>query len=251
MNEKIKTLLLEYGLTIPEIAVFSYLVANKELTAYRIAKDLHIHRSTCYDILERLIRKGFVTKIIRESSAYFGANSLNRVLSSLKDKENLLNTLIPELQKLELDNENKISVLEGAEGQKQLTFKLFSLAKSRKLSFCYVIGNTYAPTLSSNIFVERFIRESKAGNLHKTVEYRGIWDKRFEKDPILKQYDLLGENRVLSAIPSKVTTVMFDGHVAFLYTADKPYCIEIRNALVCNELKGYFKHLWAIAAKRK
>ena len=237
MEEKITTLMLEYGLSRAEINVFSCLVANKELTAYRIAKYLHINRSTCYDVLERLIQKGFASKIISGGSAYFSANSLNRVVSSLKDKENIINALIPELQKLERTNENRISIFEGAEGQKQLSFKLFSLAKGRKISFCYIIGNTHAATVGSNLFIEKLIHESRAGSLHKAVEYKGLWGKRFANDPLLKQYDLLGENRTLSTIPSKVTTVIFYGCLAFLYTAEKSYCIG--NTVIGNVAYGY------------
>lgn len=250
MEDKIRILLLEYGLDINEINVFSYLVANKELTAYKIAKNLHIHRSTCYDILERLLQKGFISKVNREKTAYFSANNLSRVLSSLKDKENILSSLMPELQKLEQANEHKISLLEGAEGQKQFNFKIFSLAKEHKLSFCYIIGNTHAFTLSSNLFIERLIHEFKTGKLHKNIAYKGIWDKSFEHDPLLKQYDLLGENKILSNIPSKVGTIIFDGYVAFLYTTDKPYCIELQNVLLSDELKSYFDHLWTTATKR-
>ena len=249
MEERIKILLLEYGLDVNEISVFSYLVANKELTAYKLAKELGIHRSTCYDILERLIQKGFISKFNRKQVAYFSANTLNRVLSSLKDKETILTNLMPELQKLEQANENKISLLEGAEGQKQFNFKLFSLAKEHKLSFCYIIGNTHAVTLSSNLFIERLLREFTT--LPKKIIYKGIWDNHFEHDPLLKHYDLLGENKLLSNLPSKVGTLIFDGYVAFLYTTDKPYCIEIQNALLSHEFKSYFDHLWNISTKRK
>ena len=251
MEEKIRILLQEYGLDETEIKVYSHLVANKELTAYKIAKELRIHRSTCYDVLDRLAQKGFVSKISKDNTMHFISNNINRVLSSLKDKETILNNLIPELQRLEQVGENKLYLLEGAEGQKQFNFKLFSLAKEGKISFCYIIGNTYATNLSSNIFIERLIREFKETKLKRKIECKAIWDKRFENDPLIKQYSALGENRVMKDIPSKVGTIIFDGYIAFLYTMDKPYCIEIQNVQVSDELRSYFNHLWTISSKIK
>lgn len=60
---------------------------------------------------------------------------------------------------------------------------------------------------------------------------------------------MLGENRFLKNLPSKVGTIIFDNFVAFLYTTDKPYVVEIKNKIIAEELKIYFENLWNIAKK--
>ncbi len=242
-------LLKEYGLDENEIKAFLFLVGNKELTAYIIAKETQIHRSTCYDVLERLIMKGFISVINKNNKKYYSANEMSRVISQLKDKETILLSLIPKLQSFEQTQETKIRLLEDAEGQKQFNFDLFTAVKNKQISFCYMIGNTYASTLSSNIFIERLIKEIKSLILNKRIEYKGVWDERFRSDKLILQYNHLGENRFLKSLPSKVGTIITNNFVAFLYTMDKPYVVEVKNKLIAEEMKVYFENLWNISQK--
>ena len=71
MNINVALLLKEYGLEDNEIKVYLYLVGKRELTAYNIAKETKIHRSTCYDILDRLISKGFVTQSGEKNKRFY------------------------------------------------------------------------------------------------------------------------------------------------------------------------------------
>ncbi len=249
MENELKMLLKEYGLDDNEIKVFLYLVCNKELTAYTIAKETKIHRSTCYDILERLIAKGFVSKVDKKSASYYSVNDISRVISQLKDKETILLSLASKIQNLEQNKEVKVRILEDAAGQKQFNYNLFNLAKNQKISFCYIIGNTYASTLSSNIFIERLIKELKGSKFNEKIEYRGIWEEKYKEDKIIAQYNRLGENRFLKVLPSKVGAIICDNFIAFLYTTDKPYVVEIKNSLIAEEMKAYFENLWASSKK--
>ena len=60
MKEDIMNTLKEYGLSPKEVDIFLFLVENNGITAYKIANGTKIFKSTCYDVLERLISKGFV-----------------------------------------------------------------------------------------------------------------------------------------------------------------------------------------------
>ena len=249
METELKTLLKEYGLDDNEIKVYLYLVCNKELTAYSIAKENKIHRSTCYDILERLIAKGFVNKVDKKNKSYYSSNDISRVISQIKDKETILLSIIPKIQNLEQNKEVKVRILEDAEGQKQFNYNLFSLAKNQKISFCYMIGNTYASTLSSNIFIERLIKELNGSKFNEKIEYKGIWEEKYRGDKIIVQYNQLGENRFLKILPSKIGTIICDDFIAFLYTTDKPYVVEVKNKLIAEEMKSYFENLWTSSKK--
>ncbi len=246
MEQEISILLKEYGLDENEIKIYLFLVGNKELTAYRIAKETKIHRSTCYDVLERLILKGFVSKIEKSEKDYYFANEITRVISSLKSKETILVSLISKLSEIPKKQETKIRVLDGINGQKEYNFGLFNLIKNKEIDFCYMIGNTYASSLSSNLFIERLIKDIK--RINKKIDYKGIWNPKFKNDKIIKQYNLMGENRFLE-IPSVVGTVIHNKGVAYLYTIDGPYVIEIKNKLIAEEMKVYFEELWENSKK--
>ena len=249
MEKELYLLLSEYGLDGNEIKVYLYLVGTKELTAYKIAKDTKIHRSTCYDVLERLISKGFVNVIESKKKKLYSSNEMSRVISQLKDKETILLSVIPKLQRLEKKEETKVRVLEDSEGQKQSNFNLFKNIKEKNISFCYIIGNTYASNLSSNLFIERLMKELKKSQQKNKFIYKGIWNEKFREDKIITQYNEFGENKFLKDIPSKVGTIITNNFIAFLYTHDKPYVVEIKNRLISEEMKVYFDNLWDIAKK--
>ncbi|MFZ5955675.1 MAG: TrmB family transcriptional regulator [Nanoarchaeota archaeon] len=241
MENKISVLLKEYGLNENEIKIYTYLL-NQENTAYKVAKETNIHRSTCYDILERLIAKGFISQLKKDSVMFYYANEIDKVISQLKDKENILINLVPLIRELEKEQDNKLKLLKGPDGQKQFNFTLYGLAREKKIKFCYILGNTYASNLSSNLFIESLIKESKKFK----IDYRGIWNPKFKEDKIIEIYTLLGENRFLD-LPSKVATIIYGEYIAFLYTTDQPYAIEIKNKILAEEFKTYFEHLWKIS----
>ena len=121
--------------------------------------------------------------------------------------------------------------------------------KIATFSFCYIIGNTYASNLSSNLFIERLMKELKKTQQKNKFTYKGIWNERFKEDKIIVQYNKFGENRFLKNIPSRVGTIITNNFIAFLYTHDKPYVVEIKNRLISEEIKVYFDNLWNIAKK--
>jgi len=230
-----------------EIKIYMHLVANNELTAYKIAKETGIHRSTTYDILERLVIKGFVSKIEREGTAYYAANEISRILTNLKDKENILLSLTPELKKMMSYAEPKVRVLEGAEGQKQAVMELFNGILDGSVKSVNIIGNGPGSTKSLNLFIKRIINETKEKKLVKKVKYRGIWNPQFKKSEFEKDFETIGENRVLDNIPSRNTTMIFGDTVAFSYTTNQSRIIEIIDKVIADEFRSYFEHLWKIS----
>ena len=112
-----------------------------------------------------------------------------------------------------------------------------------------MIGNTYASTLSSNIFIERLIKELNGSKFNEKIEYKGIWEEKYRGDKIIVQYNQLGENRFLKILPSKIGTIICDDFIAFLYTTDKPYVVEVKNKLIAEEMKSYFENLWTSSKK--
>ena len=249
MNTKLPTLLKEYGLDENEIAVFEYLVAYKELTAYKIAKSIGKSRSTVYDTLERLISKGFISKLNIDGTAYYKTNPISKIISDVKNKENILNEIIPEIENIESKYDTNLRIFEGTTGQQQFNYILFQTMKKEKGANLFIIGNGLSESLSANLFVESLIRQARREKIHKFITYRGIWDSTFRDNKIIQLYNKIGENRFIEGIPSKVTTIIYGDMVGFVYTSDKPYAIQIKNELIAREMNSYFNHLWDIAKK--
>ncbi|MBU3913451.1 MAG: helix-turn-helix domain-containing protein, partial [Nanoarchaeota archaeon] len=140
METKVSMLLKEYGLYDNEIKVYLFLVGNRETGAYKIAKSTRIHKSTCYDVLDRLISKGFVSRIEGKKTVY-SANETSKILSSIKNKEDIILSIIPELEKIEKIQETRIKFLDTPESQREFDLNLLNLARTGRLSFVYVLSN--------------------------------------------------------------------------------------------------------------
>ena len=183
MYEKMHALLKEYGLKDAEIKLYMFLVGNKELTAYKISKETGIHRSTTYDILERLISKGFANKVEKNQTMFYSPNEMSKIAAGLKDKQTLLLSLIPEIEKVEKEGGQKIRFLEGVESRKHFSYNIFSLARNKKIDYCCMISGTEEATAGTNLLIDALLKEFIKGGIDfdETKGMQGISQKQLQK----------------------------------------------------------------------
>ncbi len=248
MLNEILTLLEEYGLDNNEREVFLFLVGKNQLTAYQIANGTKIHKSTCYDILERLIQKGFVSKSKKGNKKIYTINEISKVIGRIKTKEAILQKLIPEIQKIEIKEESYVKYSDSRGSYQEIDNKIYHLAKEGKLTFVYILSNgSNLTTTGTIILVEKLIKELSKSKKMKKIDAKGIWDKKFMEDKFMKQFNIIGENRFLEYLPTKATTIIFDNHLAFLFFNSNDNVIEIKNKFISEEMKTYFEYLWGVA----
>jgi len=250
MKENILNLLREYGLDEKESKIYEYLVIRGKLTAYKISKDTKILRSNSYNVLARLVEKGFVAESIKKNKKLYYANDLNAVIGKIKNKEAILETLIPQIKILKIEKETEINHLNTKNSFAQFNNKLFNLADQGKLSFCYMISNSPSlTTRSSKIFIERLLKKLNKNNSLSKIDARAIWDVKFKNNNFINQFKKLGKNRFLEELPNQATMFVYDGSVAFTYFEENDSFIEIKSDKIAKEIKCYFEYLWTIAKK--
>ncbi len=249
MNENLYSILKEYGLNDKEIRLYLILVQDNKLTGYKIAKESGFHRSTTYYILDKLIKKGFISKQCIAKTHYYSSNDLDTVISGLKNKEDLLISLAPEIRKMQKEENLKVRIFENDSGAKEFNFNLLQLIIEKRIKEVIMIGNGPSDSLYFNIFIEKIIKEIKKARTYKEGTFRAIWPTNLKGNKFIKQYELFGENRFLDNLPSDTTTIIYGDCLSFSLTSDKHYVIEIKNSSVANEMKAYFNHLWRIAKK--
>lgn len=120
--ENLLSTLKEIGLSIKEANIYLTLLHIKTNAASIIAKKAGLNRCSCYTILERLIQKGFIQKIVRNNVNYYMAVELRYVLNHLKSKhhdlENKIEYLAEAVTQLNLlknthDDQPKVIFYEG------------------------------------------------------------------------------------------------------------------------------------------
>src|SRR3989344_9505747 len=221
MNNNLYLRLKEFGLQDKEIKVFLFLVGKDRLSAYRISKETGIHKSTVYDILDRLNEKGFIVMENVEKNLLFRANGINSVISNLKSKEDLLESIVPDLYNLNKSNKPQIRILEGDLGQKQFNFELLNYIKNKEIDELLMIGNSPPNSEYSLIFIEKIIKEASKLKAQR--------------------------NKSLEKLSDETVTIIFNGKVIYLFEeSGEPYLLEIRNKSVYLQMKNYFELLWQI-----
>jgi predicted transcriptional regulator len=244
MKEEIANTLKEYGLSDKEIEVFLYIVENNGITAYQIANGTKVFKSTCYDVLERLIEKGFVSKSQEDKKMIYSARDITEIIGIVKSKEELLLSLITKIKNLESKEKTLVKHIDSENAFLGIDFKIAELAKKQDLTFVYMLSNNpHITTKSSTLLIQRLIKELSNLDIKKKIKCCGLWDVNFKNDSFMKVFSKLGENK-FTELPSQATTIIFDGYVVFFYMEDNPNIIEIKNKKISQEMKSYFELLW-------
>ena len=108
----------EFGLSAKEAMIYLSALELGSDSVQNIAKKAGINRVVCYDILEKLIAKGLINQIIKGKKRLFIASEPEKILNTLKKKEESLNLLLPELKAIQNQSKHKAKVMffEGKEG---------------------------------------------------------------------------------------------------------------------------------------
>lgn len=120
------------GLQEKEINVY---LANLQLGSSLvndIARRSRLNRTSTYDILSSLEKKGFVSFTISSGKRYYQATNPKQLLDLLREKENLIKKAMPELKTLaeSVVKKPKVQVYTGANGLKTLIEMLLTAKKS-------------------------------------------------------------------------------------------------------------------------
>ena len=111
----------KFGLSEKEGKVYLSCLELGETTASDIAIKSNLPRTLVYDILERLIDLGLVSYNIKTNKKHFISAEPQELLRILKEKEESIKEVLPnleELQKLKGVKRPKVEIYEGKEGMK-------------------------------------------------------------------------------------------------------------------------------------
>jgi predicted transcriptional regulator len=124
--------LLSAGLTEREAEAYLELFNFEETTATQLAKVTKEHRTNIYDSLNGLIKKGLITFTIKNNVKYYKVTEPQNLLEFIREKEDKIQKIIPELQKkLSLPKEKPlVEIYEGKEGFKAILNKMIREKKT-------------------------------------------------------------------------------------------------------------------------
>ena len=224
-------------LTSNEAKAYLKLLEFKEINANELSKKISVDRSLTYAILNKLQDKGLVNYKIKNSKKYFSASKPLNLLNDLKEKQAIITDLIPELEKIQF-NEEQESAVEIYEGKSGLRSWINLIMKEKEYFAFGMTGKAYYELYEMPRLVKEFISKKIKGKL---IGYE-------KADKKSKTYKLGFEYKYL---PFKTTasTSIFGDYVSIHHIAEKPLIIVIKNKEIARSYKNLFIYLWGVAKK--
>lgn len=237
-------ILKDAGLTNNEAIVYKALLELGPSLAGQISRKSGLHRRTVYDVTEMLIKKGLIGYILQNNRKLFQASSPKKFLDILKEKENSISNILPEMMSLYAQTKEKeeTNFYKGKEGLKTvLEDQLSSSAKE-----ILILG---ANPIAYEIF-EFYFKWFDKRRKEKKIKSKIIFNKDKSKKKIKIPYSEIKYLPQQYSSPLAVN-IYGDKVAIILWGKENPIAIVIKNKEISKGYKKYFNLMWKIAKKEK
>jgi len=243
----IQNLLIEYGLSDKESAVYLSLVKLGPSPVRVLSSSSGVNRGTTYDILKNLINQGLVSYYNKESHQYFSAEPPEKLISALnqkqKDLEIVKEKIEQSLPELQIAFEQKggkpvMSLYEGEKGIRQILEDVLSTMEKQA-------DKTYYVYSSANV----------RKNVHQSMP--DFSNRRIKKKISVKTIALGPGGQLVGLderkwLPNQETEIkatyqfIYGGKLAHisLDNSNNPVGVMIGNQAIYETQKMIFENLW-------
>lgn len=232
--------LTQSGLSGNEAKIYLELLKRGSINASELAKKAGLDRTMTYQVLNNLIEKGLANYVIKKHKKYFSAARPINLLRPVKEQEEFVKDLIPDLENIEQLKEIKqyVEVYEGKSGLKVLYEEVLS---AKELCFFGATGKSYEVLQWA---MERIEKEFAM----KKIKGRGIASKKMKTSRLGKIKNM--KLHYIDGGESKSTSfgILDKEKVGIIcLQQEKPLMIMIRNKFIAETLQNYFEFMWRVS----
>jgi HTH-type transcriptional regulator, sugar sensing transcriptional regulator len=226
------------GFSPNEIKIYIVLNENGSLKAGKIAKLAKIDRSSCYNSLKSLQEKGLLSYVLIGKVKWFQVAGPKRLLDYLKEQEEEIKEIIPELDKRHKAGkiEGQVRLFKGIKGIKSI---FLDIARTGKNNFAFGSEGQFSEKMPE--FAKQFDRLKKENKIHTKLIIR---EGRKEIDNKTTEYKYIP-----NASESPAVTNIYGDKIAIVIWTDEPEGIIIENEAAAKAYKSYFDFMWKNAKK--
>ena len=231
------------GLSEGEIKVYEALLKVGESASGSLAAQSKVSKSKVYDILEKLIHKGFASYVVKSGTKYFLANDPQMIIRYLDRKEEEIHSLrieaekiLPEIlaKKIVEEKHRKAEMYDGFDGLKKAREDATKTLKKGETLF--VLGQTvHGEKMQS--WLSGFYREL-AG---KGIKAKILYTETAKKEPHGKQ-SLVEARHMPEASPLWVD--IYSDSVLIVATPENPTVIFLKDKHLAENFRSHFNFLW-------
>src|SRR3989338_159454 len=237
-----KNELISYGLSNKEIDIYLASLKAGECTANKLSELTSIRRSTVYEVIETLKKKGLITSFKKEKKSYFIASKPPTLINLLKEKERIIKEILPELESLSKSSTEKpeIKLIEGLSSIKAEVKKMLD---SKEI---YIYGAGIKGDITYSTFTSNFAKKRVANK----VKMKAIIGESVPEHMLEKDVAKLTEIRKLSTLNDyQIAYFIYSDNLLILSTEEPLFAVSIKNPLIIKTKKDIFNLLWKIAKR--
>lgn len=237
--EKIERVLENLGFSPNEIKVYLTLNDHGSSKAGKVSKIAKIDRSSCYNSLKSLQEKGLVSYVLIGPIKWFQATGPKRLMDYIKEQEEDLKEILPELNARHKASKIKgqVRLFKGVKGVRSIFQDIIRGAKKENLVF----GSESQLEEKMPTYQKQFVRQLKENNI---LVREIVREDRSTKTSNPKQTRYISKS-----IESPVVTNIYGDKIALIIWTDEPEGIIIENEAAAKAYRGYFKFMWENAKK--
>ena len=228
-----------FGLSDKEIRIYLAALELGTAKANQIAEKSFSERTYTYQILRELQVKGLVSTIIKSGIKYFEVASPDNILSLLKEKEEKINLVLPQLNAMyKIYNQKpKIQVFEGRQGIKTM---LNIILKDKKEIYNISSATVLLDKLKFEFphFIKKRIKEKIPIKIIVEKTKETIKDKKNASKEYREIKFLKGKKKFTSSI------FLFGDKMSIIILKNDFLGIQIENKEMVNDQKAIFEMLW-------
>ena len=223
-------------LTENEAKTYVALVERGSMKAGKVAKEAGVDRSSAYNALNSLIRKGFVSYVKIGRVKWFQAASPEALRGFLRRKLSAVEEALPELKKKHAAAklEENVRLYKGLEGVRVVLEDILESGESNRM-----FGSEGQVEENMPLFARKFVSLMQK----KRIPVRSI----VREGRALKEATHRRVRRIPMRTKSPVVTNIYGNKIAVIVWSNPPEAILIENKRAADAYKEFFDFIWANA----
>jgi len=236
----------ELGLSAGQIQVYSAVLELGISSLNGIQEKTGIERRNIYDILNKLIEKGFVSYTVEKGKRVYQCTHPNKILEEIKSKHESLNKLkaqVPDIKKLfEITKPTpRAEIYRGNESMKALLNEMLEHKASH-----WIGGNSGIEQTNLRIWLKHWMKKrvEKKHILYDLADY-GTYLSGLEPGKIeLHKKEYYKQCWLPKNLSSPMNIGIFGNKVAQILWSEQSFAFVLESKEIKESFMRYFKYFW-------
>jgi len=240
----------QIGLSKNEIKIYFALLELEQSSATPIVKKSGIPNSKVYPTLDKLIKRGLVSYVIKNNVKYFQASDPENLIDLLNEKEKQLSQQKKEIESLipQIEHKRKLAkhkqeatIYEGFDGIKVAFNNILNKVPINKEYYVFTLGEELGKSE-----LKHFFRDYHKKRIQKRIKVKLIANQKI-KTTFIKHH--LYKNMKIKFSRLKLPTGIFiyEDYVMTVVWIGDPTAFVIKSKTNSEKYKEFFQEVWKTA----